>query len=181
MVQVALLQGLTVAAADQAAAASGSGLPSGDASNAQQWIKHQANSLAAQTSLVHNLPESGLMFLPDIMTRVAHQAGPTAAAAAAAAGDGFNGDGGSGNGGSGGGGGGGDCGDCGDCGGDDPLDGMQADQQKGSGRREQSAPRAAYAAEGDQHLGRGNSPAPAEPVSWLEWEQQLQVIVIFPA
>lgn len=177
VVQVALLQGLTDAAADQAAAASLSGLPSGDTSKAQQWIKQQVNSLAARTSLLPNLPESELMFLPDVMTRAAHQAGPTTDATAADGGDGRAGAGVSGSGGgagvSGGGGGDGGSGDGGGGGGNPSHGGLvQADQQ-----RESSVCAATYAARGDQHLGRGQTSAPVEPVSWLEWEQQLQVTV----
>ena len=153
VVQVALLQGLTDAAADQAAATSSSSILTGDTSKAQQWIKQQANSLAAQTSLpvVNDLPESELMFLPDVMTRVAHQASlttdPAAAAtvatatAAAAA----------------------------------PHTALvQADQQKASDTRQQSAPEASTA-ERDQHIRVDDNAAFPQPVTWLEWEQQLQV------
>ena len=154
--QVALLQGLTGAAADQAARALMSGLPSSDTSRAQQWIKQQANSLAAQTSLVHNLPESELMFLPDVMTRSAHQASPSTSVAAA--GD-RSGDGGGG-----------------------PLQAApgQADQQEASGAREQSAPPAASTAGKDQLLSNSGL-IHSEPVSWLEWEQHLQVKFDCPA
>lgn len=142
-VQVALLQGLTDAAADQAAAASSGTLPNNDTSKAQQWIKHQANSLAAQTSLpvVQDLPESELMFLPEVMTRVGQPTVPATAAAALAGADAPSG-----------------------------REPVQADQQGSSGMRGQSALQAPDA-ERDQHT----SVALPEPVSWLEWEQQLQV------
>lgn len=168
VVQVALLQGLTDAAADQVAAASHSSAPNGTG-KAQNWIKQQASSLAAQTSLpmVPILPKSDLMFLPDVMIRAAQQASPTTHAAAGGS------DGGGGGGGQTGGGGG-----SGGVGGD-PVDGVlvQADQQEASGRGEQCDPLAASTAERDQDLSSSN----AQPVSWLEWEQQLQVTVFCPA
>lgn len=164
--QVALLQGLTDAAADQVAAASHSSAPSDGTSKAQNWIKQQANSLAAQTLLpmVPVLPKSALMFLPDVMIRAAQQASPTTNAAAGVSG-----------------GGGGQTGGGGGSGGvgGDPVDGVlvQADQQEASGRGEQCDPLAASTAERDQDLSSSN----AQPVSWLEWEQQLQVTVFCPA
>lgn len=169
MVQVALLQGPIAAAADQAATAVLSGHLSSDTSKAQEWIKQQANSLAAQTSLVHNQPESELMFLPDVMTRSAHQASPATCVAAAAAGHGsHSGDGGDGD---------------GNGGVVIPSHGVpvQADQQEAPGIRGKSAPPAASAAENDQHLLSNDGPVHPEPVSWLEWEQQLQVTVTCPA
>lgn len=164
MVQVALLQGLTDAAADQVAAASCSVVPSDGTSKVQHWIKQQANSLAAQTSLpmVPNLPKSELTFLPDVMIRAAQQASPT-----------INGGGGGGGGQTGGGSGGGGVGD-------GPSHGVlvQADQPEASGRERQCAPLAASTADTDQHLSSSNAFVSPQPVSWLEWEQQLQVSVL---
>lgn len=165
MVQVALLQGLTDAAADQVAAASCSGGPSGGRSKAQHWIKQQANSLAAHTSLpmVPNLPKSELMFLPDVMIRGAQQASPTTKAAAGGSG-GVGGVGGSGG-----------------VGGETSHGELvQADQQQASGREEQCAPLPASTAERDQGLSSSNAIESSQPVSWLEWEQQLQVTVFCP-
>ena len=168
MVQVALLQGPIAAAADQAAAALLSGHPSSDTSKAQEWIKQQANSLAAQTSLAHHLPKSELMFLPDVMTRSAHQASPATCVAAAAGHGSRSGDGGDGD---------------GNGGVVIASHGVpvQADQQEAPGIRGKSAPTAASIAEHDRHLLSNDGPVHPEPVSWLEWEQQLQVTVTCPA
>lgn len=146
-VQVALLQGLTDAAADQAAAASPNSIPNNATSKAQQWIRQQADCLAAQTSLpvVQDPPEAELIFLPENMTRAVHQSVPATDAAAATAAAGAA---------------------------DAPAGRalIQAGQQEAPGMTGQSVLQACTA-ERDQHT----SVALPDPVSWLEWEQQLQV------
>ena len=157
LIQVAQLQGLSDTAADQVAAASASALVNGDASAAEQWLKQQADSLAAQSSkqAANAMPAWQLAFLPDVMTRVAagrqHDAPAAAAAAAAAAHDAGS-------------------------------TAVQANQQEGASQllvgTLQPGPVApdTSAAEGsEQHVAPASAALNTEPVSWLQWEQHLQV------
>lgn len=144
--QVAKLQGLSDTAANQFAAASASAVSNGDASVAEQWMKQQADSLAAQPALSggNDMPAWQLAFLPDVMTRAAagHQLdAPTAAAAAHT---------------------------------DTGSTAVQANQQE-TAQRGCTAPETSVVEGSEQHMAPANAAVPIEPVSWLQWEQHLQV------
>ena len=160
VLQVAKLQGVSDSAADQAVTASGS-TPhdDGSTSSAQQWLKQQADSLAAPTSMsdAHDTHAGQLAFLPAFMTRLATSqlttatadaAGPSAAVPGGAA--------------------------------------VQAEQyvaasQPQPDERTEAGNTTSSASTAAALVPQTGNPAAAaslEPVSWLEWEQQLQVMCL---